>query len=204
MRTSVFVLLLIATAASARAQVPASGLFVEGALLGDYDSSRGPSPFLTAPPASAGGSGAIGLQAGHFTARFEAVVPAFHSRTFTETHTGLKTVDVESFRTITYGALFGGCFQPYSRVELAALAGFSDAIEETRYSGYSERFLANDAVSREDINSRSSYPRGAVTAGVDSAVRVTSHLSLVPELRFLVYTEYGSVFRPRLGVRWMF
>jgi hypothetical protein len=84
------------------------------------------------------------------------------------------------------------------------LAGFSDAIEETRYSGYSERVLANGAVSREDNNSRSSYNGGAVTAGVDAAVRVTSHLSLVPELRFLVYSEYGSVFRPRLGVRWMF
>ena len=178
MRTSFFVLLLIAVATSAHAQALTSGLFVEGAVLGDYDSSRLGKPN---PPASVGGGGTIGFQAGYFTARFEAEVPAFHSGAFSD----------ESFRTITYGAQFGGRFQPYTRVELAALAGFADTIEERRYSG-------------DGISSRYSYHGGAVTAGVDVAVRVTSHLSLVPEFRCLVYSEYGSVFRPKLAVRWAF
>jgi hypothetical protein len=204
MRTSCFVLLLIAVATSAHAQGRTSSLFVEGALLGDFDSSQ-PRSVLAPPwPASAGGSGAIGFQAGHFTARFEAEVPAFHSRTLTETYAGLKSVDVASFRTIIYGALFGGRFRPHRKVELAALAGFSDAIHEDRFSGYDETFLPNGAIVRNDINSRSSYRGAALTAGADAAVRMTSHLLLVPELRFLVHNEYGAVVRPKLAVRWMF
>jgi hypothetical protein len=203
-RTSLFVLLLIAAATSAHAQPRAASLFVEGALLGDFDSSQRRSDFEPPRPASAGGSGAIGFQAGHFTARFEAEVPAFHSSTFTETYAGLKRFDVASFRTITYGALFGGRFQPYRKVELAALAGFSDAIQEDRFSGYDETLLPNGAVVRNDISSRSSYRGGGFIAGADAAVRMTPHLSLVPELRFLVYNEYGSVFRPGLAIRWTF
>jgi len=201
MRSSFFVLLLLVAATSADAQVRGSALFVEGALLGDYDSTQRVKP---TPPPSVGGGGAIGFQAGYFTARFETEVPAFHSSTFTETNGGLRTVEVPSYRAITYGALFGGRFQPYTRVELAALVGFSDAIEESRFSGYQETFLPNGGVRRDDFNSRSSFNGGAVTAGIDAAVSVTTHLSLVPELRFLVYNEYGSVFRPKLAVRWIF
>jgi hypothetical protein len=204
MPTSVLVLMLIAVATSAHAQTRASSLFVEGALLGDFDSSQRRSDFEPAAPGSFGGGGAIGFQAGHFTARFEAEVPAFHSSTFTETYAGLKRDEVASFRTITYGALFGGRFQPHRKVEIAALAGFSDAIQENRFSGYDGSFLSNGAVVRNEINSRSSYRGGAFIAGADAAVRTTSHLSLVSELRFLVYNEYGSVFRPKLAVRWTF
>jgi hypothetical protein len=160
MRTSFFVLLLIAVATSARAQAPASSLFVEGALLGDFDSSQRRSDFEPAALGSAGGSGAIGFQAGHFTARFEAEVPAFHSSPINETYAGLTRAEVASFRTVTYGALFGGRFRPHRKVELAALAGFSDAIQENRFSGYDESFLPNGAVVRNEINSRSSYRRG--------------------------------------------
>jgi hypothetical protein len=177
---------------------------LEGAPLGDFDSSQPRSDFESPAPGSAGGSGAIGFQAGHLTARFEAEVPGFRSSTVTDTYAGLKRVDVASFRTITYGALCGGRFQPHRRVELAALAGFSEAIQQNRFSGYDETFLPNGAVVRNDISSRSSYRGAALMAGADAAVRMTPHLSLGPELRVLVYTEYGSVFRPKLAVRWTF
>jgi hypothetical protein len=90
-------------------------------------------------------------------------------------------------------------------VDVAFLVGLSEAIHDTRNSGYSDTTLLRTVeVVHEEFTSRSSDSVGAVTAGVDAAVNLTRHLAIVPEVRFHLYNEYGAVTRPKVAVRWTF
>jgi len=202
MRISIVVLLLISATPTAMAWAGDSVLFVDGAFLGDHDGSR-----WIQTPMALGGSGAIGFRASrHFSVRFEAEVPGIHARTLTTNYPGLlNTSDTESFRTITYGALFAVHYPVHQRVDVAFLVGLSEAIHDTRNSGYSDTTLLRTVeVVHEEFTSRSSDSVGAVTAGVDAAVNLTRHLAIVPEVRFHLYNEYGAVTRPKVAVRWTF
>jgi hypothetical protein len=198
-RTPIFVLLLLAFSTAARAQNTASAIFVEGALLGDYTRSQSSTVL--------GGSGSIGFRlARHFGVRFDVEVPTMHTRTLDTENPGVfRTVDSFSSRTITYGVMAAGDVQVHNRVNLAFLAGLSEAVPETRGSGYLE-ILAKDGsvVRRDDRNSSWSDHTGALSCGVDVAVTVTSHVAVVPELRFHTYSEFTTVTRPKVAIRWTF
>jgi hypothetical protein len=198
-RTLIFVVLLLAFSTAVGAQNTESALFVESALIGDYTRSQSSTVL--------GGSVSIGFRlAKHFGVRFDVEVPCMHTRTLNTENPGVfRTVDSFSSRTITYGVMAAGDVQTHKRVNLAFLAGLSDAVPETRGSGYLE-ILAKDGsvVRREDRNSSWSDHTGALSYGVDVAVTVTSHLAIVPELRFHTYGEFQTVSRPKVAVRWTF
>jgi len=138
MRISILVILVMLAAATARVQAGDSALFVDGAFLGDHDTSH-----VNPSPMALGGSGAIGFRASsYFSVRFEIEVPGIHTRTLTTNYPGLRsTSDTESFRTITYGAMFAVHSPAHQRVDVAFLAGLSDAIYENRSSGSSDTTL---------------------------------------------------------------
>ena len=199
MRTRIFVLLLLASSPAARAQNTEQALFVEGALIGDHTRSQS--------PMTLGGSGSIGVRlARHFGVRFDVEVPTMHARALNTDSPGVaRTIFSFSSRTITYGVMAAGDVQTHKRVNLAFLAGLSIAVPETRGSGYTEFFAQNGSVvRREDLNSYWSDHMGALSYRVDVAVTVTSHVAVVPELRFHTYGEFTTVTRPKVAVRWTF
>jgi len=198
-RSPIFVLLLLAFSAAARGQNTGSALFVEGALIGDHTRSQS--------SLALGGSGSIGFRlARHFGVRFDVEVPTLQTRTLNTDSPGVaRTIFSFSSRTITYGVMAAGDVQTHKRVNLAFLAGLSVAAPETRGSGYTEVLAQNgSAVRREDLNSYWSDHTGALSYGVDVAVTVTSHVAIVPELRFHTYGEFTTVTRPKVAVRWTF
>jgi len=84
------------------------------------------------------------------------------------------TSDTESFRTITYGAMFAVHSPAHQRVDVAFLAGLSDAIYENRSSGSSDTtLLRTGGVVHDEWDYRWSESVGAVTAGIDAAVNLT-------------------------------
>jgi len=93
----------------------------------------------------------------------------------------------------------------HQRVDVAFLAGLSDAIYENRSSGSSDTTLLRPGgVVHDEWDYRWSESVGAVTAGIDAAVNLTPHVAIVPEVRVHIYTESGAVTRPKVAVRWTF
>ena len=204
MRIAIVILLVFGIQTAAYAQTAGSSIFVESAMLADHD----PTHFHSNARFTPGGGGTIGFHlTPKFSARFDVEVPAFDTRTSTAFYpAALRSATILSARTVTYAGLFGWHLQPYdSRVDLSFLAGLSSAIPENHASG-SDEILAQDGsvVRRESWNSSYSSRTGALTYGVDVAVAVNAHLSVVPELRFHTYSEYGTITRSKVAIRWTF
>jgi hypothetical protein len=204
MRIATVILLLFGVPIAAHAQTVRSSIFVEGAMLADHD----PTHYHSNARFTPGGAGTVGFQlTQRFSARFDVEVPAFDTRVFNDYYPGaLRRTTVDSARTVTYAGLFGWHVQPYDkRVDLSFLAGLSSVIQESHGSGYTE-FLAKDdsVVRRESWNSSYSSRYGALTFGADVAVAVNAHLSVVPEVRFHAYSEYGTITRSKVAIRWTF
>jgi hypothetical protein len=201
MRISIAVLLMVFAAATARAQ-NTGALFVDGAVLGDRDGTH----WTFGPSMASGAGGAIGFRmSNRFSIRFEAEVPAMHTGRVTASYGSTIATDTASFRTATYGALFGTHFQPHRRMDLALLLGLSDAVIDTRFSGYFEGPTTGGVVVRyNEYNSGGTAHSRALSGGADVALRLTPHLSIVPEVRFHTYWDFATVTRTKVAVRWTF
>jgi len=200
MRTSILVLLVLSAAAPAHAQSN-SRIFVEGAFFEDFDSSH-----RQTSSGAPGGSTATGFQLNdRLSVRFEADIPTRHHLSLTEGAGPFRITDSHDFRAVTYGVFFAGHVQPHKRVDLALLAGISNALLQERYSESLEQLAPNGSVVRRDQFSNEASERvGAFGFGADVAIAMTRHLAVVPEVRFQAFNEYGQVIRPKLAVRWTF
>lgn len=204
MRIASIILLLAGLPAATYAQGTRSSIFVEGAVFADHD----PTHFHRDARFIPGGGGTVGFHlTPRFSARFDVEVPAFDTRTFDVFFPGVfRSSTVDSARTVTYAGLCGWHVRPYdNRVDLSFLAGLSSVTPEHHGTGYDE-VLAKDGsvVRRESTSSSYSSRYGALTFGVDVAVAVNAHLSIVPEVRFHTYSEYGTITRSKVAIRWTF
>jgi len=207
MRTFVVTLLLVGFSGVAYAQKPPRSVFVEGSILGDRDSTYS-RPHPTLEP---GGGGTIGRDLGsRFSIRFDVERAAAH--VYTETYESVypkpyRSSTVSSQRATTYAVMFGWHVLPRdTRVDVSLLAGLGAAVEESRY-GSALDDLANDgSVLRHAEYQADCFcvVRSVFSLGADAAVPVTTHLSIVPELRFHVYNVWGTVTRPKIAIRWTF
>ena len=204
MRIATVIFLLFGVPATAHAQTAPSSIFVEGAMFADHD----PTHYHSDARFTAGGGGTIGFRlTPRLSARFDVEVPTFDTRTYSEFYPGaLRSTAILSARTLTYAGLFGWHVQPYgNRVDLSFLAGLASAVTERHDSGSNE-ILAKDGsvVRRESWSAPYSSRSGALTYGVDATVPLSAHLSVVPELRFHTYSEYGTIARSKVAIRWTF
>ena len=187
----------------AHAQITTSSLFVEGAVFGDRDGSRS-----VTPPMTTGVASTIGFRLNRsWSVRFDVEVPADHSLpTYASFFPGRYRVEeMTSVRTITYDATLAWHAQARSNVDIALMAGLGTAVSQTSTAGFSDTLSQDGSIARHvDLNRHSSYNNGSLTFGTDVAVQLTPHIAIVPELRIHLFSEYGSVVRPKLALRWTF
>jgi hypothetical protein len=203
MRIATVILLLAGVPTGACAQNTGSSIFVEGALFGDRNTSyRSPTELLTP-----GGGATIG---GNLTSRltfwFDVEIPTSHEDTYDDYCAGVfRGHSVTSRRAATYTALVGWHVLPrWQVVDLSLLAGFSAVAPESRYQGFVDTLAKDGSVVRHDeFNSSYSAIGGGVALGADVAVPLKAHLSVVPEVRFHIYSG-DAITRPKVAIRWTF
>jgi hypothetical protein len=203
MRPSILVLLLLALPSDARAQVSHPSIFVEGALFDDLDVPN------TRAADTMGGALTVGLRLSRrFSIRFDAEVPGFHTYTYPAGSAFFRVAVSETFRTSTYIVSFAGHIPAGKTIDVGLLAGLGRGLRESRLSGFEEYLYRDGTVARhEDINYRYVQPEGALTFGTDVAVRLTSHLAVVPELRANISAYDGvgvAAVHSKLALRWTF
>ena len=116
----------------------------------------------------------------------------------------------EESRSPSVSVLFGYHIRPVSRLDIALLAGGTNAQRATRSRGFTERYTLDGALIEHHDYDRTydSYDWPAVSFGADAAIALTKHLAVVPQLRLhsYPYSDHTSLlfFRPRVAVRWQF
>jgi len=204
------ILAMLWMGATLAAQTPAAGaagrVFVDGAIVADYDKTDFESP----GPAIATGFG-IGARLGQrFSLRFEFDSPGDHQ--------DLEQLDWLEHRfvsrTTSYAFLVGRHFRRQSRIQFVAIAGVSALTHRSHLTGFIDlRPRDGSAPTHTVFDDRDVEQWVALTLGVETPITVTRHLQLVPQFRThqVANAELGQLFpsgksalRPRLAVRWQF
>jgi hypothetical protein len=203
---------------TAFAQPSSSPVFVDGAIMANYDSTD----FFDGASAGWAGHGAIGMRAASANGfRFEVDVPAWRVTDTASSNPvycasascvqgpGLvpaRTTDHTAVRTISYSFLYARHLRAIGRVELAVLGGGSIEQDDRRSSGTFDELAPNGTVLRHSSYSdeRANYVP-AVVFGVDAEVKLTRHFAVTPQFRFhtFPYPEV-SIVRPGIALRWRF
>jgi hypothetical protein len=201
MRRSLLMVLLLGFSAAAHAQSRTPSFFVEGAAFDDHDVQRSRSASDVM-----GGALSVGVRVSpHFSIRFDAERPAFHTVTYLNSSASFRFVEKDSFRTGTYVVNFAGHIAAGNVIDVSLLAGLGRTVQESRLSGFEEYLNRDGSVARhEDIDNHYLYRGVALTFGTDIAVRLTPHLAIVPELRAHLFSEYQSTIRAKMALRWTF
>jgi hypothetical protein len=106
--------------------------------------------------------------------------------------------------------LVAGHFERRGPIQVALLAGLSATDRVSRHSGFSDKLtLDGELITHSPYDRRFAAQWFALALGIDVAIAVTKHLSIVPRLRLYAYplwVEAPSLFitRPGLAVRWQF
>ena len=197
-----------ATLGAQTATTPAAAgrVFVDGALVADYDQTDFESP----GPAMSTGFGIGAWLSQRFSARFEFDSPG--------NHVDLEQLDwlehrFES-RTTSYAFLVGRHFMRQNRVQVVAIAGVSALTHRTHFTGFIDlRPRDGSAPTHTVFDERDVEQWVALTLGVETPIAITRHLQFVPQFRThqVANAELGQLFpsgksalRPRLAARWQF
>jgi hypothetical protein len=191
-------------AASAQARLP-SPLFVEGAVLADFDAgSNG---------ALRGAGATVGVfLTPRYSLRFDFETAGWHVSNSGGTGRVGDRLDTlsrrQATRTVTYAGLFGTDFHPGAHAQLTLLAGvtgMSAGIEES--VSLDSRTTDGALIGHIALNQQSTDLWPALTTGVDVALPVSRHLAAVGEVRVHVLPIGDPplfITRPRIGLRWRF
>jgi hypothetical protein len=204
-------LLILWTGATTTAQTPvaaaaAGRMFVDGALVADYDGTD----FEPAGPAMGTGFGVGTRLSQRFSVRFEFDSPGDH-------------LDLEQLgwlehrflsSTTSYAFLFGRHFRRQNRVQVVAIAGVSALTHRTHFTGFIDLTPRDGTAPTHTVfNERDVEQWVALTLGAEIPITMTRHLQLVPQFRthHVANAELGRLFppgksavRPRMAVRWQF
>ena len=217
-KTAVFLVGLLAASSSiAFAQSPSTTrVFVDGTVAFD----RNPTERFHGSDDGRVGRAAVGAASGHHDWRIEVDIPAW--RTIDTDHTGPiycapdskcgpgyvpgRVQEHSAFRTISTAVLYAQHLPAFARTEVALVGGGAIEHETLKYSQQTDflddsgRVISHSAYAHD-------YPVGTLSGviGVDAQVHVTSHLAVVPQVRyhFFPYPEV-SILRPGISVRWTF
>jgi hypothetical protein len=211
-RKSVFVvisMLLLLGSAPARGQ---TRLFAEASALFDHD----PTAFVPA-----GTEAAIGVSIGitlkdRYSFRLNVETPRLHELTMSSSLRVLDRIasrtSTESRRTIAYSVLAGRQFQVSRLVNAAVFYGGSLTDRSSRRVGSDDDSTLDGAVvQHRPFDLRFDDRALAITWGIEAALKVTTHLYVVPSLRFHYYPPvfldedpWPLITRGGVGARWRF
>lgn len=206
---AVLVILSVATALGAQtpaADAAAGRMFVDGAVMADFDQTD----FETPGPALAAGFGIGARLWQRYSLRFEFDSPG--------DHLDLEQLDWLEHRfvsrTTAYAFLLGRHFRRQSRIEIVAIAGVTALTHRTHFTGFINLTPRDGTAPTHTVfDDRDVEQWVALTFGVETPIVIARHLRLVPEFRThqVANAELGEVFpsgksivRPRLAVRWQF
>jgi hypothetical protein len=201
--TAISAILLTLTAAAAHAQ-PASAqprYYADIGTVADFD----PNAFGDSPTATPSIKTSIGAALPHrWTTRFELTIPKWHDESFTYTCgcTGRQSTasGTDRHRITTYDFLVGRDLTLGSRVHVTPLIGFSAAQHADR-----EDETITTASRVVDSNSEDHQEFiASMVWGVDLAVAISRHASIVPQFRMNAFPQYEgarAIFRPGVALR---
>jgi hypothetical protein len=194
-------------------------VFVDAAIMTDRD----PTEFFYGSDKGSAGRGAVGVHLSKYNSlRFEVDVPRWRVRDtdssapvwcapeaacvggpgWVPAHTTTHT----QVRTVSYAVLYARHLPEVWRVQVSLLGGGSVENRERRSSGSFDELGVDGGVIRHsaygDTRSRL-WP--AAVVGVDAEVKLTSRLTVTPQVRFhtFPYPEV-SIVRPGIALRWRF
>src|ERR1051325_8309451 len=206
---TILVTLPIATTLSAQTTVAgaaAGRVFVDGAVMADYDQTD----FEPSGPALAAGFGIGARLWQRYSLRFEFDSPG--------EHLDLEQLDWLEHRvvssTTSYAFLLGRHFRRQSRTQFVALAGVTALTHRTHFTGFINLTPRDGTPPTHTVfDDRDVEQWVALTLGVEMPLVITRHVRLVPEVRThqVANAELGEIFpsgksvlRPRLALRWQF
>jgi hypothetical protein len=197
-------ILVVFTASAAHAQSAPSRFFADAAIVADLDPN---SPGEDSQPTPAVRA-TIGTALPHrWTARFEATIPGWHESQYSYTcscSSGSRTfTGIEGHRLMTYGFFVGRDLSLSSRVQLTPLIGFA-VVDHADRENETVTTRLSSGVTTESSASNPHEMIPALIFGADLPFALSHHVSLVPQVRFEGFPQYGSaatVVRPGVAVR---
>lgn len=197
-----------ATPAIAQSTVAQSRMFLEASIRADHDTTLGLNPVGTT---KAAGFGAGVVLTDHYSVRFEVDVPSWHVNDsyFYYSATQSSFTSHEEERTLSYSLMVARHLKPSGPLRIAFLAGISKTDRQIQGSFSDDHFTPTGAlISHREFSDRSTFHTGPTPSfGVDAAIDLSKHVSIVPSLRlhFAQRIDFLSVIaRPGLTLRWRF
>ena len=185
-------------------------VFVEGGALFDVDPTQRSQTTTT----SGLTIGAGVFVTPRFSVQLEFDLPDWHASDYAGRGRVANHIEAysqrEEGRSPSVSLLFGYTVRPVTRLNIALLAGGTNAKRATRSRGFTERYTLDGALLEHHDYDRTSdsYDWPAVSFGADAAITVTRHLAVVPQLRLhsYLFSDHTSLlfFRPRVTLRWQF